>query len=232
MGSCLIIFFKNMFKEKNWDNKEADAVDWESLDKWKIIEKIFKYFNDAERNKLNLTEDKKIGDSGYFRRYVDEKGRVIREERHYENSSDEDYESSSTFFEKEYSYTKDGAIESLVYRTSGNFDYDSILSSYECVGKAMLEYEGGKIKKVKTKEVRSDYSEWSDEKDYEGGRDIEFFIEYDENGDVLSISKEKKEFNSSQTEKDVIYEKNRDKEKIFNKMSALEIIEHNLTKFN
>lgn len=228
-----------MFKESGPKNnaekleKDPSLIDWESLDMWKIRQELFKYLTDENKKKLKLAEEKGTGEAPNcyrFRKYIDDKGRVIRIEEENSSSSPEDYESSVNVLEKEYVYDADGNIEAIMYCKGEHCDLDQAIISNDRAGRIKFEYENGKIIKAHTVEAKEVYDETTRNNNYKGVKNSDFRIDYDANGNILSVYKEIKDSASSKIEKELVYKKERDKEKVYAKMNAAEIIEWHITR--
>jgi hypothetical protein len=215
-------------KEKKQESVDAKNGGWESVDMWKIRQELFKYLTEEDKNKLILAEEKGHGEypNHYrFRKYVDDKGRVIRVEEDNSNSSPEDYERSEDNLEKEYAYDSDGNIESVRYFKGSDFDRDQALVSDDRAGQVMFEYENGKIIRAYGVEAKKVHDETTGGDDCRGLKKLDFLFNYDASGNIVSIQKEARDSASGVLEKEVVYEKERDKETVYAKMTAAEMIE-------
>lgn len=224
-----------MFKETTGqisgkENIRKDAnIDWESLNFKKIKERLLKYFSEDDKKKLKLVKDEGRGENGFHREYGDEDGRVVLVEEKYSHS--DEHESSRGFLHKEYALAKNGNIETIKYSLDGVSENDGVINGNDRVGELKFKYAGGKVVKARAKEISAGEDDGKDPHSFKHGKVIDFVVEYDEKGKVANIYAEEKLFNSSKTKKELIYEKERDKEIAFNKMSASEIIEKHLIHF-
>ncbi len=225
-----------MFKESGIKNsaekfEKGRNIDWNSLDLRKIQEQLFKYSNKKEKEKLNLIKNEEW-ENGHHRVYCNEKGKVIRVEkgRTYQG----DWESSASRKQKEYEYAENGNIESIRYFLHEDGDYDGADQNDDYAGEIKFEYSQGRIVKADVKEVCSGYDDRADEKNYKFGKDIVYNIEYDKDGKVKSVQKEERIFGKNGSEKTILFDRERDKNKnlVFEKMNAAEIVEWDLTRSN
>jgi hypothetical protein len=227
--------FKESGPKNNAENFEKDPglIDWESLDMWKIRQELFKYLTDEKKKKLKLAEEKSTGEAPnyyHFRKYIDDKGRIIRIEEEDSNSSPEDYESSNNVLEKEYVYNANGNIEAIMYCRADHCDCDQAIISNDRAGEIRFEYENGKIIGAHAVEAQEVHDEITRDNNYRGVKNSDFHVDYDANGNILSVRKETKDSNSSEIEKEIVYEKEKDQDKVYAKMNAAEIIEWHITR--
>lgn len=222
--------FKESGPKKNTENFEKGRnIDWESLNFKEIYERLFKYPKKSDTDKLKLAKEKK-GEGYSFSVYCDPNGRLVRVER--EESFSGDYESSERRSQKEYEFMDNGSISSIRYFRHADADYDGMGHNNDYVGEIKFEYSGGRIKKALVKEVCSGFDEGTDEKNFNYGKDYTYYFEYDASGVISQVIKEEKKFGENKVEKTILYDKDKDKNKVFVRMDAAEIVEYNLTKDN
>jgi len=104
-----------------------------------------------------LAKGEDHGEGDYHRQYVDEKGRVIREETNHSHS--EDYESSDDVYRKEYSYSENNEVESIIHWHGWSADSDGSIATGKHIVKVDFIYENGKVVTASAKEKEQSYDE-------------------------------------------------------------------------
>lgn len=212
--------------------KTPPSVEWEPLDLDEIRKKAFQYYTEKGKENLSLVENNKWPKEGYYRKYADNNGKIIRSEERSVFDNPEDYESSERLMEKEYYYSDNGSIETIRYNSKQYSNYDQITSSEDRVGEINYEYSEGRVVKAHIKEVCEGYSEWHKEGDKKYGKESVFHFIYGKNGEIIQVVKEENNFGENKIETSIFYEKERDKELVFKKMNAMEMIEWEFTRRN